>query len=183
MNARLISAILARIKNTYIGKEVKIMSMLLDSTVDYCTANTFAPITDELTYDSSDCVVGMAVIANEDYATQPMPSIEIPPFDEEDTFLAFEHALGGRLSAVQMPRQLPNTGGLWRTDEEKAARLITSRLYHRQYVHAHTTSLEPIASVTVKAKLPFRPLFLICLSLSCMMVGFDLMALLVLHTH
>ncbi len=158
------------------------MNLLLARPVENTRSDAFHPITDTLTNDYKQQT------PDENYETEAMPIRQLHPLaqgvDEEEAYRLFEKAISTRITALHTRQQ--RLGGALLNPENMPMR-------------AHTRSSRPAASThpltqrqqssMIDAQLPqnyllpirHRPLFLIGLCLTSMMVGFDLMALLALH--
>lgn len=121
------------------------------------------------------------------FATTPMlpaiPTYQTP--DEEELHTSFEHAISGRLIAVN--RRLSLVSGPLTTSEQ--VHLQITKPLQQTYVAANATNHKPTPRSTDHANTKWlettwqRTVLLASVALIFLLAGFDIMGLLVLHAH
>lgn len=147
---------------------------------------TLSPSTSELSelpengfIYNTDSLPEMTQVVQQNYTTVPMPvfkpSRSSDMVDEEELYSSFEQAISERLQSLHLA---PTTMQYARRGR-KYNQFHTTRMSKRQ-------SLRPVGvSVSSAHKLttPQSTLLLLAFGLMCLLAGFDLMGLLMLHVH
>ncbi len=118
---------------------------------------------------------------HDDYATAPMLAIrpEHQPLDEEMLYTSFEEAISDRVGVFH---NLWNVAGQRRATTEQLTRSATSSYNNPPASKTPATSLSK-GYTFLSSPLCQRYMQFICLALSFMMIGFDILGLLILHTR
>ena len=135
---------------------------------------------------TEDLIAGTSMVEDW-FATTPvlsaLPAYQAP--DEEQLHTSFEHAISGRLIAVN--RRLSLISGPLTTSEQ--VHLQITRPLQQTYVAANEANYQPPPYSTVNINTKWlettwqRTVLLASVALIFLLAGFDIMGLLVLHAH